>query len=171
MNIFLKLFLILFFSFLILFIFNYNLSKKYNEHYNSTDFSSLCGEKNDICNIDEEGDSTCCLGFTCTRDEGNFNHKVCKSDEELNFNFNTQFGNLFGFSPPEITYPVIKRPSINIPSIDSVGSRIPNVDFPNINLNSDVKLPSTGISGNIGFNFDFMNFDKWGDFLKCNTIK
>jgi len=167
MNIFLKLFLILFITFLILFIFNYNLSKKYNltkkynEHYNSTDFSLLCGEKNDVCNIDEEGDSTCCLGYTCTRNKGNFHNKVCISDDEVN---------LLESSSSTASYPVIKRPSINIPGIDSLGSRIPNVDFPNINLNSDIKLPNIGGSNGSGFNFNF-NFDKWGDSLNCGTIK
>jgi hypothetical protein len=172
MNTFLILFLILFFAFLILFIFNDILSKKYYENYNSsTDFALICGNENDSCKIDEEGDSTCCSGYTCTRNEGNFHNKVCKSDDEVNFNFSTNFGNLFGNLSTEITYPTIKRPSINIPSIDSIGSRIPNVDFPNINLNYDVKLPNINGSSGTGFNFDFMNFDKWGDSLNCNTIK
>ena len=170
MNIFLRLFLIIFFTYLILFIFNCNLSKKYYEYYNTTDFALICGEKNDSCKIDEEGDSTCCSGYTCTRNEGNFHNKVCKSNEELNFNFGTNFGNLFGSSSDE-TYPVIKMPSINIPTIDSIGSRIANVDFPNINLNSDIKLPNIIGSNSSGFNFDFMNFEEWGDSLNCKTIK
>ena len=165
MNIFLILFIILFLSYLILFILNYNLSKKYYEYYEKQSNGLLCGEKNDICSIDEEGDNNCCSGYSCIRPEGNFHNKICKSDEELNFNTS------FKINAPKITYPVIKKPSINIPGIDSITSRIPNVDFPNINLNNDIsniKLPSNGISG---FNFDSLNFNKLNDSLTCNTIK
>jgi hypothetical protein len=181
MNIFLQLFLITFFTYLILYIFNYNLSKKYYEYYGKTESGLLCGEKNDVCRIDEEGDSSCCTGYTCTRNKGNFHNKVCKSDDEINFDFNSNFG----YSLPKITYPVIKMPSINTPNLDGSniptldgsniptldGSRIPNVDFPNINLNNDIpniNLPSTSFNF---LNFDFLNFNNWDKSLTCNTIK
>ena len=40
----------------------------------------LCGTNGNQCSIDEENISTCCNGYSCKRQPGNFNHKICIKD-------------------------------------------------------------------------------------------
>ena len=73
---------IIFFIIIIFYLLNYSLKKKINnEYFEKLPDGLLCGTKNNVCNIDENGVNSCCEGYVCERPEGNFQYKVCMKPE------------------------------------------------------------------------------------------
>ena len=73
---------IIFFIIIIFYLLNYSLKKKINnEYFEKLPDGRLCGTKNNICNIDENGVNSCCEGYVCERPEGNFQYKICMKPE------------------------------------------------------------------------------------------
>jgi hypothetical protein len=67
---------------------NFILKKSY-EKFEKMEDGLLCGKENDICRINEYGESSCCKNYRCIRPDGNFQYKICtnKNNIQLNMNF------------------------------------------------------------------------------------
>ena len=149
-------FIIIIILFIILFLLNNNLNKNMNKH-NSYEYferignplfgsipdeeyygcqincvrenkNLLCGTNGNQCAIDEENISTCCNGYSCKRQPGNFNHKICIKDGLNNLD-NSQFG--LGL----LKYNSGLRANIDYPNVKYSPNSLPkfNID-PNINI-------------------------------------
>ena len=46
---------------------------------------TVCGKHYDICRVDEEGNDSCCNGYSCLRPMGNFGVKKCLNDSDKGF--------------------------------------------------------------------------------------
>ena len=133
----------------------------------------LCGNDNDICSINENNISTCCNGYSCKRNPGNFNYKVCIKDDLNNGELGSKLLN-YGIRP-NIDYPNsnFNPDSISKYNSDSninngeLGSKLlnynygirPNIDYPNFNFNPD-SISKYNSDSNINSGFLNDNFLK-----------
>ena len=156
----------------------------------------VCGDHYDTCRVDEEGNDSCCDGYTCLRPNGNFGYKKCLNDSDRGFRFKIPGVDTTGFY--DLTIPKTDLSKLHIPSIDISGIKgfngkefdgikgfkIPDVDttgfydltIPKTDL-SKLRIPSIDISGIKGFNgkeFDgikgFNISDIGSNFAKLNPL-
>ena len=66
---------------------NFILKKSY-EKFEKMEDGLLCGKENDICRINEYGESSCCKNYRCIRPDGNFQYKICTNKNTIQFNSN-----------------------------------------------------------------------------------
>jgi hypothetical protein len=101
----LMIFLFILLFLLIFYIINIFL-KKNLEFFDKAANGLLCGTRNDVCNINQKGVSNCCNGYTCIRQNGIFENKVCiensyvktiKDEGSVNNDFLNFFKNFFLF--------------------------------------------------------------------------
>ena len=91
--------LMIFFLFILLFFFLFYIIniflKKNLEFFDKAANGLLCGTRNDVCNINQNGDSNCCNGYSCERQKGIFENKVCIESNDVKNNDDTWFIKFF----------------------------------------------------------------------------
>lgn len=84
-----KIFIIICIVLIILFYISNILFKKYEYFDKNDDDNTVCGTKNDICRINENGISSCCKNYSCILKHGNYQYKICVPNSEKNSNNNS----------------------------------------------------------------------------------
>ena len=175
--IFILILFILILFILILFIFLNNYLKKNLEMFQKTPSGLLCGDKKDICRINQYGKSSCCGDLKCRLPYGKFQDKICMDkndksfiDNMLNINTLEEESNFYDFNLPNGG--IIHLPNgsiINIPELKpfklpnnsiiivlpTSGIKIDLPNAPNINIANlpNINLPKgsiISIENNIG---------------------
>jgi len=80
----------------------------------------VCTKHYDVCRVDEEGNDSCCDGYTCTRPMGNFGVKKCLNSGDKGFPYKAPDIDATGYY------------DISIPYSDYSEMRIPKIDISNI---------------------------------------
>ena len=91
--------LMIFFLFILLFFFLFYIIniflKKNLEFFDKAANGLLCGTRNDVCNINQNGVNNCCNGYSCIRQKGIFENKVCIESNDVKNNDDTWFIKFF----------------------------------------------------------------------------
>jgi hypothetical protein len=74
-----KYLVLLFIIFIIFYILNINIYEYFEKQSNGL----LCGNKNDICRVDQSGNSSCCSNLYCVLPEGKFKNKICSNSKKI----------------------------------------------------------------------------------------
>jgi hypothetical protein len=83
--------------------------------------SKVCTKHYDVCRVDEEGNDSCCDGYTCTRPMGNFGVKKCLNDGDKGFPYKApdiDTNGYYDISIPDTDYSEMRNPKIDISNID-----------------------------------------------------
>ena len=87
--------------FLLFYFVNWMLREKtniINESFgkSSVDSELVCGTENDVCTVDQCGDTSCCDGYKCVLPDGNYQYKICTRETiDLNLKFKFPIINLW----------------------------------------------------------------------------
>ena len=83
--------------FIIFFIILLSIINYQKENFELQSNGNLCGTLNDTCRIDQYGKNSCCDGYSCIRQNGNFYNRVCLKGNNLVDPENNTNSGFFGF--------------------------------------------------------------------------
>lgn len=95
----------------------------------------VCGDHYDICRVDEEGNDSCCDGYTCLRPNGNFGEKKCLNSSDTGFNLRVPDVDTTGYY--DLTIPKTDFDKLRIPGFDMSDFDISKINIPGFNI-SDI---------------------------------
>ena len=47
----------------------------------SVDSELVCGTENDVCTVDQCGETSCCNGYKCVLPDGDYQYKICTREK------------------------------------------------------------------------------------------
>jgi hypothetical protein len=54
----------------------------------NVDSNFVCGTENDVCRVDQCGNTSCCNGYKCVLPDGDYQYKICTREKrKIGFNF------------------------------------------------------------------------------------
>jgi hypothetical protein len=132
--------LIIILIFSIFYIFDIIIIHKF-EYFNN---NFKCDTYGEICNKIDHKTDTCCIGYKCMRQKGNFNYKICVNDKDY-VSINAYIPKSSGISLTSENIPKssgISLTSENIPSIPKIKTPtnfIPDVTYFGKNIFTDLE--------------------------------
>jgi hypothetical protein len=106
---------------------------------------TVCGKHYDTCRVDEEGNDSCCKGYSCLRPMGNFGVKKCLNDSDKGFPYKAPDVDATGYYDLTVIkndYSKLKLPKLDLPNVSKTLQKINPMNL----FNNMFKCKATSIN-------------------------